>query len=114
MKVRRIVADLHTPDPAGLAAFYQSLLGMEVVMDAGFIQTLGGAEGPVQLSVASEGGAGTPVPALPVEVDDLEEALRRAKGLEAEIVHGPVEEPWGVRRFFLRDPAGHLVNVLTH
>ena len=25
----------------------------------------------------------------------------------------PADEPWGVRRFFLRDPAGTLVNVLV-
>ena len=30
------------------------------------------------------------------------------------IEYGPVEEPWGVRRFFVRDPVGTLVNVLMH
>jgi hypothetical protein len=25
-----------------------------------------------------------------------------------------VAEPWGVRRFFVRDPLGKLVNILQH
>ncbi|MET8120591.1 VOC family protein [Micromonospora sp. NPDC005189] len=32
----------------------------------------------------------------------------------AEIVHELTEEPWGVRRFFVRDPDGHVINVLAH
>jgi uncharacterized glyoxalase superfamily protein PhnB len=24
------------------------------------------------------------------------------------------DEPWGVRRFFVRDPFGKLVNILSH
>jgi catechol 2,3-dioxygenase-like lactoylglutathione lyase family enzyme len=40
--------------------------------------------------------------------------LARARALGAPIPHGPVTEDWGVRRFFLQDPEGNLVNVLTH
>jgi len=29
-------------------------------------------------------------------------------------IPGPAHEPWGVRRFFVRDPFGKLVNVLSH
>ena len=35
-----------------------------------------------------------------------------AMGLAIE--YGPATEPWGVRRFYLRDPAGRLVNILSH
>ena len=31
-----------------------------------------------------------------------------------EIEYGPVKEPWGVIRFFARDPFGRLVNIMTH
>ena len=31
-----------------------------------------------------------------------------------EIVHRLQDEDWGVRRFFLRTSAGHVVNVLSH
>jgi hypothetical protein len=30
------------------------------------------------------------------------------------IEYGPAEEPWGVRRFFVRDPFGKLINILEH
>jgi catechol 2,3-dioxygenase-like lactoylglutathione lyase family enzyme len=62
----------------------------------------------------SEGGSGAPVPGLSVEVDDLEAALARVKKARIPIEYGPVEEPWGVRRFFVRDPLGTLVNILVH
>ncbi|GHC21510.1 hypothetical protein [Aidingimonas halophila] len=30
------------------------------------------------------------------------------------IEYGPVSEPWGVRRFYVRDPFGRLINLLQH
>jgi catechol 2,3-dioxygenase-like lactoylglutathione lyase family enzyme len=68
----------------------------------------------VQISVMSEGGSGAPVPDLSVEVDDLEAALARVRKAKIPIECGPVDEPWGVRRFFVRDPFGKLVNILVH
>ena len=115
MAVLRIVADLEADRPADVAGFYERLFGLETVMDQGFIVTLSGrAQQGIQLSLASEGGSGTPVPALSVEVDDLDAVLARAREAGVEPEYGPVVEPWGVRRFFVRDPAGHLVNILTH
>ncbi|BBB98233.1 catechol 2,3-dioxygenase-like lactoylglutathione lyase family enzyme [Bradyrhizobium elkanii] len=67
-----------------------------------------------QISFASEGGSGTPVPDLSIEVDDLDEALRRMKAARIAIEYGPADEPWGVRRFFVRDPFGKLINILEH
>jgi len=39
-------------------------------------------------------------------------AVMRERG--AEIVHPLQDEEWGVRRFFVRDPSGRVVNVLDH
>lgn len=115
MAVRRIVTNLSARDPAALADFDRTVLGLDRVMDHGWIVTLGGpATQAVQMSLASEGGSGTPVPALSIEVDDLDDCLSRARDLGAPIASGPADEPWGVRRFFVRDPAGHLVNILSH
>jgi len=36
------------------------------------------------------------------------------RGAGVLIDYGPVLEPWGVRRFFVRDPFGRLVNFLSH
>jgi catechol 2,3-dioxygenase-like lactoylglutathione lyase family enzyme len=68
----------------------------------------------VQVSIASEGGSGTEVPDISIEVDDLEAALFRVKAANIPIEYGPELEQWGVRRFYVRDPFGKLINVLQH
>jgi catechol 2,3-dioxygenase-like lactoylglutathione lyase family enzyme len=115
MKVKRIVANIDMRDVSEARRFYHDVLGLEVLMDHGWIVTYGSDEpAPIQISVATQGGAGTAVPDLSIEVDDLDAALA---GMEREgfaIEYGPVDEPWGVRRFFVRDPVGKLVNILVH
>ena len=84
-------------------------------MDHGWIRTYGSnSKMTVQVSFASEGGSGTPVPVLSIEVDDIETALRRVKKAGIPIENGPESEPWGVRRFYVRDPFGKLINILQH
>lgn len=84
-------------------------------MDLDWVVTFGSRDKvSSQVSVASGGGSGAPLPDLTVEVDDLDEALSRFKEAKIPIEYGPAEEPWGVRRFFVRDPFGKLVNVLAH
>jgi len=115
MTVRRVVANIAVADPAEAEAFYGGILGMDRAMDLGWIVTFATDEqARAQVSFAAEGGSGTPVPALSVEVDDLDEVLARVHAAGLPIAYGPTVEPWGVRRFFLHDPFGTLVNVLTH
>ena len=115
MTVRRIVANLAAADPARARAFYEELLDLKVVMDHGWILTLASeASQAPQLSLASEGGSGTAVPDLSIEVDDVDRIYRRARTMQLEIVYDITDEPWGVRRFYLRDPLGRLVNILSH
>jgi catechol 2,3-dioxygenase-like lactoylglutathione lyase family enzyme len=115
MKVKRIVANIATQDVARAKRFYQDVLGLDLLMDHGWIQTYGSqTEMSVQISVASGGGSGTPVPDLSIEVDDVNAAFDRMKSAGFPIEYGPVDEPWGVRRFYVRDPFGKLINVLAH
>ncbi|KSV77007.1 Glyoxalase/Bleomycin resistance protein/Dioxygenase superfamily protein [compost metagenome] len=116
MTVLRIVSNLHAPDPQMAQAFYGDLLELDVVMDHGWILTFA-AEGQAampQVSVASQGGNDTPVPVLSIEVDDVDRTYQRAISAGAEIVYDITDEPWGVRRFFMRDPFGNIVNILSH
>ena len=53
-------------------------------------------------------------PAASLEVEDLDAALAGARAAGLEILYGPADEEWGVRRFFYRDHDGNVVNVLTH
>jgi predicted enzyme related to lactoylglutathione lyase len=115
VSVRRIVANIATEDVAGVRDFYANLFGLMPVMDHGWLVTVASDEAArTQLGIAREGGSGTPVPALSIEVDDVDAVHARAVAAGVAIVYGPADEPWGVRRFYLRDPAGTLVNVLAH
>ena len=115
MAVRRIVANIAAKDIAAARTFYGEIFGLDVLMDHGWIATYGSSsQMNVQISVAREGGSGTPVPDISIEVDDLAAVLERVKQKDIAIVYGPVDEPWGVRRFFVRDPFGKLINVLSH
>jgi predicted enzyme related to lactoylglutathione lyase len=115
MIVRRIVANIASDDVAAVRDFYGRLFDLDVAMDLGWIVTLASDSSPrTQVSIMSEGGSGTPVPALSIEVDDVDAAHARAVAMGATIVYPLTDEPWGVRRFYLRDPVGTLVNVLSH
>ncbi|MGH8462091.1 MAG: VOC family protein [Stenotrophobium sp.] len=115
MQVLRIVANIETADISRADAFYRDVLGLDLAMDHGWIRTYGsGAKMTVQVSFASEGGSDTPVPRLSIEVDDLDAALRKVRKARIPIEYGPTSEPWGVRRFYVRDPFGQLINILQH
>ncbi len=115
MAVRRIVANIATERVADGRAFYADILGLQPVMDLGWIVTFAAdTTAAPQISVAAEGGSGTPVPDLSVEVDDLEEVHRRVMTAGIPVEYGPAHEPWGVTRFYVRDPFGRLVNILSH
>ncbi|WP_068830690.1 VOC family protein [Pseudomonas sp. BMS12] len=115
MQVKRIIANLPAPEPSMVDEFYRDILGLELAMDHGWIRTYAGsAKMTVQVSIASQGGSDTPVPDLSIEVDDLDEALRRVQHSGISLEYGPVSEPWGVRRFYVRDPLGKLINILQH
>lgn len=49
---------------------------------------------------------------LTIEVADAAAAHARLAASRAPIVHALADEPWGQRRFTLRDPAGMLVDVV--
>ncbi|KWC87700.1 VOC family protein [Burkholderia cepacia] len=115
MKVKRIVANIDSRSIDDAKRFYQRIFGLDLLMDHGWIATYGNAEKmDVQISFASQGGAGTPTPDLSIEVDDVDEALARVHAAGIPVEYGPADEPWGVRRFYVRDPFGKLVNVLAH
>src|SRR5690625_4360410 len=115
MKVKRIVSNIDTKDIMLAKSFYQDVLGLELLMDHDWIVTYGSSEKmSVQISFATEGGSNTPTPDLSIEVDDLDTAVECMRNAGFIIEYGPVEEPWGVKRFFVKDPFGKLINVLKH
>jgi catechol 2,3-dioxygenase-like lactoylglutathione lyase family enzyme len=115
VKIKRIVSNVAASDVDKATAFYTDVLGLEVLMDFGWIRTYGSrSRMTIQISVMSEGGSGTVVPDISIEVDNIEEALTRVRKAGIAIEYGPATEPWGVRRFYVRDPFGKLINLLQH
>ncbi len=115
MTVKRIVIDIAASDVPAIQKFYQDLFDLSPVMDQGWIVTLASGEtSKVQISIASEGGSGTQVPDMSIEVDDVDAVFARAKSMNVPIVYDLTDEPWGVRRFYACDPAGKVLNILAH
>lgn len=115
MKVLRIVPNIETGNIKASKIFYGDILGLDVLMDLSWILTYGSdCKMDIQISFAIEGGSGTATPDLSIEVDDLDTAFTRMRNANFKIEYGPVDEPWGVRRFYVRDPFNKLVNILSH
>lgn len=113
MAVTRIVANLTAPDPMALAKFYREVFELDLPFDMGWIAFLSrNTTQKIELHTASEGGSGTELPVISIGVDNLEATETAVRAAGAEVVYGPVKESWGLRRFFFRDPAGNLVNVV--
>ena len=116
MIIKRIVPNIPATDLSKARRFYGDILGLGTGMDLSWIVTFASPKEMMtpQVSIAIEGGSGTPVPDLSIEVDDLDEAIHRIKAAGFAIEYGPVTEEWGVRRFYVRDPFGKLLNILSH
>jgi catechol 2,3-dioxygenase-like lactoylglutathione lyase family enzyme len=110
-------AVLGTPDPPGLARFYQQLLGWPLRDDDPEWATLRPADGSTGLSFQLETDHVPPVwPPQPgtqqmqqhldIRVDDIDAASKVAEDAGAEQVGGYEDDDEVVRVF--RDPAGHI------
>jgi catechol 2,3-dioxygenase-like lactoylglutathione lyase family enzyme len=114
MPVRRIMPYHESPDFEATRAFYTGVLGLEEgSFGGGYI---GFGSGQAQVLFAAP-GAQSVLPDMGVDVGSREAVdAAHAEALRAghEVIYGPVEEPWGVRRFFVRDPQGIVISVLAH
>ena len=113
MNIERIVPDLTVADLRRSVDEHTAVLGLEVVMDHGWIVTLADSRG-CQLSLLTRDATARENPDVSVFVDDFEAAYGRAVEAGREIVHPLTTEEWGVARFFYRDGSGNVVNVGMH
>jgi catechol 2,3-dioxygenase-like lactoylglutathione lyase family enzyme len=110
-----VVPDIHSTQPTESRAFYGDFLGLTLAMDLGFIQTYVSPVNPTaQISILQDAGGTSRLPDISVEVADVDGMHARAVARGLEIVYPLTDEPWGVRRFFVLDPDGTVVNVLSH
>jgi catechol 2,3-dioxygenase-like lactoylglutathione lyase family enzyme len=114
-QIARIVPNIRGELPAESRTFYEDVVGLDLAMDMGWVVTFVSPGNPAaQISVVREDPTAGVHPDLSIEVEDVGAVHREAVGRGYEIVHPLTEEPWGVRRFFVRDPNGAIVNVLEH
>ncbi|WP_256104543.1 VOC family protein [Streptomyces sp. ODS05-4] len=117
MAVRRVVPNVRSEDAetAEDNRVFYGLLGFEEVMNLGWVMTLAPPGAPTaQLTFMATDKTAPVSPDLSVEVDDVDTLYAAVRASGAEIVHPLTDEEWGVRRFFVRDPGGRVVNVLSH
>ncbi|GAB2637363.1 VOC family protein [Gordonia jinhuaensis] len=113
MRVDRVVPNLTVSDIGQAVTEHSAVLGLRVLMDHGWIVTLGDDDGH-QLSVMTQDASAPVNPDVSIFVDDVHDALARAQAAGMDIVHPLTEEPWGVTRFFYRASDGRVINVGTH
>ncbi|MDQ3586960.1 MAG: VOC family protein [Actinomycetota bacterium] len=120
MAVPRIVPYLESGDFGSVKDFYVSVLGLEVAMESAEFPDFLGLASPenrsAQIVVAAEGSE-CPMPSFGVDVGDpaaVDAAHEAALERGLEVVYPLTDEPWGIRRFFVRDPTGAVISVLAH
>ncbi|SDG55777.1 hypothetical protein SAMN04489810_0626 [Microbacterium pygmaeum] len=108
-----------TVDRAAARAFYEDFLGFRVAMDEDGMMMFASPTTPTtQLIVAWESPTAVDPELrgvdISIEVDDVDAAFTAAQTAGYEIVRGVRDEAWGIRRFFVRDPSGRVLNVASH
>jgi predicted enzyme related to lactoylglutathione lyase len=115
MNIRRIVPDLTVTDVEACKNFYIDILGLELGMDLGWVITLGSPNNPTaQLTLIQKDQTAPLNPQITIEVEDVTAVFNNALKAGTQIVYPLTEEPWGVRRFFMTDPNGVVINVMSH
>lgn len=113
MRVERVVPILTVSDLPAATREHSAALGLRVLMDHGWIVTLGDGDGH-QLSLMTQDATAPVNPDISVFVNDVREALARVEQAGLEVVYPLTEEPWGVTRFLYRASDGRVVNVGMH
>lgn len=115
MRATRVIPDLPVTDIEAARGFYTGFLGLRTEeFNLGWVAryTAPGTRTSVQLVTRDATAPESPV--LSVATDDVDGAYDEARELGYEIVHPLTTEAWGVRRFFVRDPGGNVINIVGH
>lgn len=115
MKIRRVVPDITSDHIKESRAFYVDFLGFRFGMDMDSVITFVSPSNPTaQITLMSSDESANVRPQMTIEVDNVDQAHARALERGLKIVYPVTDEPWGVRRFFVTDPNGVVINVMSH
>ena len=115
-QIRRIVPNISTERMDESVKFYTEFVGLNVVMDMGWIVTLASPNNPTaQLSLIKADSPGNNQSfSITIEVADVVASHAKAVSLGLCINYPLTDEPWGVRRFGVTDPNGLSINIMSH
>jgi predicted enzyme related to lactoylglutathione lyase len=116
VRVTGVTANLPVSDLEAARRFYAEYLGLRVEeMNLGWVARYRTEDGRASIQVVTRDVTSPVDSVLSVHVGDgVEDAYAEAQRLGYDIVHPLTEEPWGVRRFFVRDPGGNVINIVSH
>lgn len=116
MQVTGIVANLAVADVAAARDFYTDYLGLSVEgFNLGWVAQYRSPDGEASVQLVTRDATAPHDSVISVHVgSDVDEAYAEATRRGYEIVHPLTDEPWGVRRFFVRAPDGNLINMVSH
>jgi catechol 2,3-dioxygenase-like lactoylglutathione lyase family enzyme len=116
MRATRVVANLPVADIAAAHDFYTDYLGLSVEeFNLGWVAHYRSPDGAAAVQLVTRDATAPHDSVISVHVDvDVDAAYAEARRRGYEIVHPLTEEPWGVRRFFVRAPDGNVINVVGH
>lgn len=117
MDIRRIVPNISSDKMEESKRFYKDFLGLNIVMDMEWILTFASATNPTaQISIVKKikpNVIDSDV-TISIEVNDIDNLYARAIALDYKIPHPITNESWGIRRFFVKDPNGVIINLMCH
>lgn len=114
MAVRRIIPYHESRDFDATRAFYTGVLKLEEGRFGGGYIGFGSGQAQVLFAPPT---VEPPLPDMGIDVGSraaVDTAHDEALQAGHDVLYGPVDEPWGVRRFFVRDPDGVVISVLAH
>jgi catechol 2,3-dioxygenase-like lactoylglutathione lyase family enzyme len=115
MGIRRIKPNIRSDRLDESREFYCDVIGLAGGEGLDWILFFLSPDDPkLQLSVMKLDATAGVHPDVTIEVDDVDAVHARVDASGAEIVHPLTDEPWGVRRFFVRDPNGAVINIMQH
>jgi catechol 2,3-dioxygenase-like lactoylglutathione lyase family enzyme len=117
--IRRAMPVVVTDDPQGSRDFYVDFLGFAVAMEQDGFLMLRSPSVPTTQVILTWAHPTVMDPDvhrvdISTEVADVDDAHADALARGLEIVYPLTDEPWGIRRFFVREPSGTVVNVTSH
>ncbi len=114
MKAVEIITNLHTDDVERAREFFRFLGLTEDGMNQGWVARFSSPDSCACVQVVTRDATAPEDSVMTIKVDDVDAAYEEAQQRGYEIVHPITNEPWGIRRFFVRSPDGHVINVARH